>query len=246
MTKIVLKNVEPKNKKQKEFISALSDFPVVISIGSAGSGKTYLAAYKALEQLSYQFIDRIVIVRPAVATEKLGFLPGDMKDKLDPYLAPILDSLCNVSNPKLIHELSTEGTIEIAPLAFMRGRTFSNAFIILDEAQNTTIEQMKMFLTRFGENVKVVITGDHTQSDISGQNGLLWAIEVLAASKSVSVIKYENKDVVRSSLVREILYHIEKAEKNETTSKNTNISKGKVDTRSSIPGSTESSYKATT
>lgn len=223
MTKIIIKNVEPKNKKQREFINALSDFPVVMAVGSAGSGKTYLAAYKALEQLSYGFIDRIIIVRPAVATEPLGFLPGDMNEKLDPYLAPILDSLCNVSNPKLVHELRTEGVIEIAPLAFMRGRTFSNAFIILDEAQNTTIDQMKMFLTRFGENVKVVITGDPTQSDIKGKNGLLWAMQVLSASKSISVVKYENKDVVRSSLVREILSHIEKAEKYETTRQNKHI-----------------------
>lgn len=203
------KKVEPKNKKQREFIHAITEKSVVFTIGSAGSGKTFLAAAKALEYLEFAFVDRIVIVRPVVATEDIGYLPGDMNEKLDPYLMPLMDAFISVSNPKQVQDLTRTGEIEVAPLAFMRGRTFSDAFIILDEAQNTTIEQMRMFLTRFGENVKVVITGDLSQTDIPGTNGLQWAISKLSRCDSVHIVKYTNADVVRSSLVREILKYIE-------------------------------------
>jgi phosphate starvation-inducible PhoH-like protein len=141
-----------------------------------------------------------------------------MKEKLDPYLMPLMDAFINLSNPKRVDDLVKTGEIEVAPLAFMRGRTFSDAFIILDEAQNTTIDQMRMFLTRFGENVKVVITGDLSQSDIPGTNGLAWAIEKLTNCSSVHVIKYSNSDVVRSSLVRELLKYLE--ESNDKSKKN--------------------------
>jgi phosphate starvation-inducible PhoH-like protein len=223
-------NVEPKNKKQKEFLSAIADLPVVFAVGSAGSGKTFLAASQALHYLSFNFVDRIVIVRPAVATEDLGYLPGDMKEKLDPYLLPLMDAFSDLTSPKTALDLVHEGSIEIAALAFMRGRTFNNAFIILDEAQNTTASQMKMFLTRFGENVKVVITGDPTQSDIKGENGLQWAVKLLKNCKSVAVIQYENKDVVRSALVRDILQHLEKNEKQSN-----DIPNSSEDTSGSLP-----------
>ncbi len=214
MNKKRIRQVEPKNKKQKEFLNAIAELPVVFAVGSAGSGKTFLAASQAYHYLSFDFVDRIVIVRPAIATEDLGYLPGDMKEKLDPYLLPLMDAFSDLSNPKMVQDLVHEGAIEVAALAFMRGRTFNNAFIILDEAQNTTIDQMKMFLTRFGENVKVVITGDPTQSDITGENGLQWAVKRLKNCRSVAVIHYENKDVVRSALVRDILHHLEKNDKN--------------------------------
>lgn len=230
MNKRRIKSVEPKNKKQKEFINAVTELPVVFAVGSAGSGKTFLAASQAYHYLSFAFVDRIIIVRPAVATEDLGYLPGDMKEKLDPYLLPLLDAFSDLSNPKTVQDLLHNGAIEVAALAFMRGRTFNNAFIILDEAQNTTVDQMKMFLTRFGENVKVVVTGDPTQSDIHGENGLQWATKKLSQCKSVAVIRYENKDVVRSALVRDILHHLEKNEKNSN-----NISDSEEDTSGDLP-----------
>jgi phosphate starvation-inducible PhoH-like protein len=230
MNKRRLKVIEPKNKKQKEFLNAVAEYPVVFAVGSAGSGKTFLAASQAFHYISYEFVDRIVIVRPAVATEDLGYLPGDMKEKLDPYLLPLLDAFSDLSNPKMVKDMMAEGVIEVAALAFMRGRTFSNAFIILDEAQNTTVDQMKMFLTRFGENVRVVITGDPTQSDIRGENGLMWATKKLCNCNSVAVVKYENKDVVRSSLVRDILNHLEKNEKQDI-----NIPSSEEDTTASLP-----------
>lgn len=230
MNKRRIKAVEPKNKKQKEFLNTIAELPVVFAVGSAGSGKTFLAASQAYHYLSYEFVDRIVIVRPAIATEDLGYLPGDMKEKLDPYLLPLMDAFVDLSNPKMVQDLVHEGAIEVAALAFMRGRTFNNAFIILDEAQNTTIDQMKMFLTRFGENVKVVITGDPTQSDIKGENGLQWAVKKLNHCKSVGVIQYENKDVVRSALVRDILHHLEKNEKHSI-----HISNSSEDTSRDLP-----------
>lgn len=208
-----IKAVLPKNKKQKLFLSEIAEKPVVMSVGSAGTGKTFLAAHTALNWFSLGLIDRIVIVRPIVATEQIGFLPGDFKEKIDPYLMPLYDAFSAVSDPRSVQEMLIRGDMEVAPLAFMRGRSFSNCFIILDEAQNTTVDQMKMFLTRFGENVKVVITGDLSQSDIKEQNGLAWATRLLENCPEVSIIRYDNKEVVRSSLVRSILGYIEKSEK---------------------------------
>jgi phosphate starvation-inducible PhoH-like protein len=241
MNKKRIRQIEPKNKKQKEFINAVTELPVVFAVGSAGSGKTFLAAAQAFHYLTFAFVNRIVIVRPAIATEDLGYLPGDMKEKLDPYLLPLIDAFSDLSNPKMVQDLMQEGSIEVAALAFMRGRTFSNAFIILDEAQNTTIDQMKMFLTRFGENVKVVITGDPTQSDIHGENGLQWATKKLKHCKSVAVIQYENKDVVRSALVRDILYYLEKNEKQDTR-----ISDSAENTSEHVSNATSGAFEPTT
>jgi phosphate starvation-inducible PhoH-like protein len=221
MTRKKINNkIEPKNKNQKEFINAVTEKSIVFAVGSAGSGKTFLAAAKALEYLEFAFVDRIVIVRPVVATEDIGYLPGDINEKLDPYLMPLMDAFISVSNPKRVQDLTRTGEIEVAPLAFMRGRTFSDAFVILDEAQNTTIDQMRMFLTRFGENVKVVITGDLSQSDIQGINGLQWAIDKLNTCPSIHIVRYNNSDVVRSALVRELLKYID--EPNDKSKKNNN------------------------
>jgi phosphate starvation-inducible PhoH-like protein len=223
--KKITNKIEPKNKNQKEFLNAVVDKSIVFAIGAAGSGKTFLGAAKAVEYLEFGFVDRIIIVRPVVATEDIGFLPGDIKEKLDPYLLPLMDAFISITNPKRIQDLERTGEIEIAPLAFMRGRTFSNAFIILDEAQNTTIEQMRMFLTRFGEGVKVVITGDLTQSDIKGTNGLQWAVDRLKNCDSIHIVRYSNSDVVRSALVRDILKYID-----DTDDKNKKNNCGRVST----------------
>lgn len=204
-----LKNITAKNKSQKEFLNAIIEYPVVFAVGTAGSGKTFLSAAKALEDLSYNFVERIVLVRPVVATENLGFLPGDFKEKLDPYLLPLFDCLIQVSNEHYVQQLREEDKIHVAPIAFMRGRTFSDAFIILDEAQNTTVSQMKLFLTRFGENVRVCITGDLSQSDLKEENGLAWAIEKLEGCPSVKVIQYKQKDVVRSRLASELIKYLD-------------------------------------
>lgn len=204
-----IKEVTPKNKNQKRFLNAITDFPVVFAVGTAGSGKTYLAAAKALEDLSYNFVDRIVLVRPVVATEDLGYLPGDFKEKLDPYLLPLFDCFIQISNEPYIQQLRELEKIQVAPIAFMRGRTFSNSFIILDEAQNTTVSQMKLFLTRFGENVRVVITGDLSQSDLKVENGLEWAVEKLKLCPSVEIVEYSQKDVVRSKLASELIKYLD-------------------------------------
>jgi phosphate starvation-inducible PhoH-like protein len=206
--------IQPKNKTQKQFMNAVADKPVVFATGTAGSGKTFLSAALALEYLSFGFVDKIINVRPIVATEDIGFLPGDMAAKLDPYLQPLMDAYESIYDPKTIGELVKARQIQIATLAHMRGRNLSNCFIILDEAQNTTIKQMHMFLTRFGENAKVVITGDPSpaQTDIRGENGLTWAMKKLEKSNNVSIIKYSHKDIVRSDLVKDLLYHLEKSE----------------------------------
>ena len=204
-----VKNIKPKTDKQVDYIEALCQFPVVIGEGAAGSGKTFLAVYRATKEFEDENIDRIILVRPIVATESLGFLPGDLEEKVDPYMKPLFDALYDRWGPKIVATRLEIHEIEIAPLAFMRGRTFNRCFLILDEAQNTTVDQMKMFLTRLGNHVKVAITGDLSQYDLDKYNGLTWAIEKLQHCPSVAIVNFEVDDVVRSDLTKELLRYLD-------------------------------------
>ena len=202
------RSVIPRSKKQKEYVRSLKTSPVVISLGPAGTGKTYLAVAAALSMLLEKKVERIILSRPAVeAGEKLGFLPGDMKDKIDPYLRPLYDSLYDLLDYDKIQRKIQSGEIEIAPLAFMRGRTLKNSFAILDEAQNATQTQIKMFLTRIGENSKLVINGDPSQIDLPNKNqsGLAKSQAVLKEIKEISIVNFDHKDVMRHPLVTKIV-----------------------------------------
>ena len=187
---------------------------LIFAIGPAGTGKTYAAIALAVKALKNKEIKKIILSRPAVeAGENLGFLPGDLKEKIDPYLQPLYDALQDMIPPKKLEEFMKDGTIQIAPLAFMRGRTLSNAFVILDEAQNTTVNQLKMFLTRMGLNAKFVVTGDVTQIDLPkrSNSGLLHAMKILEKIKSISIIQFDKRDIVRHRLVRDIVDAYEKS-----------------------------------
>ena len=202
------RSVIPKSKKQKEYVRSLKTNQIVISLGPAGTGKTYLAVAVALSMLLEKKVERIILSRPAVeAGEKLGFLPGDIKDKIDPYLRPLYDSLYDLLDYDKIQRKIESGAIEIAPLAFMRGRTLKNAFAILDEAQNATEIQIKMFLTRIGENSKLVVNGDPSQIDLSNKNqsGLIKLQTILKNIKEISVINFDHQDVMRHPLVTKIV-----------------------------------------
>jgi len=202
------RTVIPRSKKQKDYIRALKESDIVISNGPAGTGKTYLAVAVALTMLLEKKIDRIILSRPAVeAGERLGFLPGDMKDKVDPYLRPLYDSLYDLLDYEKIQKKIEIGDIEIAPVAFMRGRTLKNSFAILDEAQNATDIQIKMFLTRIGENSKIVVNGDSSQIDLINKNhsGLLRSKDLLKNLDEISVVDFDHTDVVRHSLVTKIV-----------------------------------------
>jgi phosphate starvation-inducible PhoH-like protein len=193
---------------QERYLEAIQKHDVVFAIGPAGTGKTYLAVASAIEALSRNLVNRIVLVRPAVeAGERLGFLPGDLNEKVNPYLRPLYDALHDMLNPHQVARFSERGVIEIAPLAFMRGRTLNSAFVILDEAQNTTPKQMKMFLTRLGRNARAVITGDVTQVDLpdGDVSGLAHAAEVLHAVDGVAFIHLKKVDIVRHPLVQRIV-----------------------------------------
>ncbi|MBD3179983.1 MAG: PhoH family protein [Candidatus Latescibacteria bacterium] len=202
------KAIAPKTTRQKKYVDAIREFDVVFAIGPAGTGKTFLAIASALEALKRGEIERIFISRPVVETgEKLGFLPGDLKEKIDPYLRPIFDSFtAMIGLEKLQHMIET-GAVEIAPLAYMRGRTLNNSFAILDEAQNSTVMQMKMFLTRLGINSKAIVTGDITQIDLAGpeESGLVAVQEILDGVAGVSFIFFSEEDVVRHQLVKRII-----------------------------------------
>ncbi|MEP6656697.1 MAG: PhoH family protein, partial [Betaproteobacteria bacterium] len=198
----------PKTLNQKHYVDAIDKHTVVFGIGPAGTGKTYLAVAKAVQALQAKQVTRIILTRPAVeAGERLGFLPGTLYDKIDPYLRPLLDALHDMVDPESIPRLTQAGTIEVAPLAYMRGRTLNDAFIILDEAQNTTPEQMKMFLTRIGFGTKAVITGDVTQIDLArGQkSGLIEADRILAGVRGIAFTRFSSADVVRHPLVQKII-----------------------------------------
>jgi len=202
------KSIIPRSKKQKEYVKALKESQIVMSLGPAGTGKTYLAVAAALTMLIEKKVERIILSRPAVeAGEKLGFLPGDMKDKIDPYLRPLYDSLYDLLDYNKIQKKIESGEIEIAPLAFMRGRTLKNSFAILDEAQNATETQIKMFLTRIGENSRLVVNGDPSQIDLPNKNqsGLAKSQDILKNIKEISIINFSHQDVMRHPLVTKIV-----------------------------------------
>ena len=202
------KSVIPRSEKQKKYVRALRYSDITISSGPAGTGKTYLAVAVALTMLLDKKIERIILSRPAVeAGERLGFLPGDMRDKVDPYLRPLYDALYDLLDFEKIQKRIEIGDIEIAPLAFMRGRTLKNSFAILDEAQNATDTQIKMFLTRIGENSKIVVNGDPTQIDLPNKSssGLKRSKEILGHLNEVSIVDFDHTDVVRHPLVSKIV-----------------------------------------
>jgi phosphate starvation-inducible PhoH-like protein len=202
------KPVRARTPNQKKLHQANSKSDMIFAIGPAGTGKTYTAIALAVKALKNKEIKKIILSRPAVeAGENLGFLPGDLKDKIDPYLQPLYDALLDMIPAKKLEEYMKDGTIQIAPLAFMRGRTLSNAYVILDEAQNTTTNQLKMFLTRMGLNAKFIITGDITQIDLprKSHSGLIQALRILKGVKKISTIYFDKRDIVRHKLVREIV-----------------------------------------
>ena len=202
------RSVISRSKKQKEYVKSLKNNQITMSLGPAGTGKTYLAVAVALSMLLEKKVERIILSRPAVeAGERLGFLPGDMKDKIDPYLRPLYDSLYDLLDYDKIQRKIESGAIEIAPLAFMRGRTLKNSFAILDEAQNATRIQIKMFLTRIGENSKLVVNGDPSQIDLPNKNqsGLIESQNILKGIKEIAVINFDHQDVVRHPLVTKIV-----------------------------------------
>ncbi|MCL4536652.1 MAG: PhoH family protein [Nitrospirae bacterium] len=206
----------PKTEMQRQYIDSINEYDIVFGIGPAGTGKTYLAMAMAINAFLSKQVSRIVLVRPAVeAGEKLGFLPGDIAEKVSPYLRPLYDALFDMMEIDKASKLIERGIIEIAPLAFMRGRTLNDSFIILDEAQNTTSEQMKMYLTRLGFGSKTVITGDITQIDLpSGRvSGLVEAMRILKDVENIKIVYFSERDVVRHRLVQEVVRAYERYEK---------------------------------
>ena len=208
------KPIKARNRTQEEMVKAYFENDLVFAVGPAGTGKTYIAIALAVRALKNREIKRIILTRPAVeAGERLGFLPGDLKDKLDPYLQPLYDALGDMIPPKRLQEFMAEGTIQIAPLAYMRGRTLDRACVILDEAQNTNLGQLKMFLTRMGCDAKFIVTGDASQIDLphKGDSGLLKGIELTKNIKGVKTIFFRNEDIVRHPLVAKIVKAFEQA-----------------------------------
>ena len=212
------KPIRARNKTQQEMVKAYFDSDLIFAVGPAGTGKTYVAIALAVRALKNREIKRIILTRPAVeAGERLGFLPGDLKDKLDPYLQPLYDALGDMIPSKRLQEFMSDGTIQIAPLAYMRGRTLDRACVILDEAQNTNIGQLKMFLTRMGPNAKFLVTGDASQVDLPNKedSGLLKGIELLRDIKGISTIFFSNEDIVRHPLVGKIVKAFDKRRKEQ-------------------------------
>ena len=215
------KPIKPKTLGQKEYVDAIRGNMVVFGLGPAGTGKTYLAMAMAITAFKNQEVERIILTRPAIeAGEKLGFLPGDLQSKVDPYLRPLYDALYQIMGAESFAKNMEKGAIEVAPLAYMRGRTLDNAYIILDEAQNTTPAQMKMFLTRIGFGSKVVVTGDASQKDLAPgtQSGLDVAVRVLKGIEGIALCNLSSKDVVRHPLVQKIVQAYEKYESKEQSS----------------------------
>lgn len=210
------KPIKPRSENQRKMVEAATTHDMLFAIGPAGSGKTYLAIALAVKALKAKMVKRIILSRPAVeAGEKLGFLPGDMKEKIDPYLQPLYDALMDMIPAPKLKEYMENGTIQIAPLAFMRGRTLGNAFVILDEAQNTTSPQLKMFLTRMGHNARFVVTGDVTQIDLPSpqHSGLVQAMNILKNIKGIEFVNFNVKDIVRHRLVQDIVEAYDKTDK---------------------------------
>ncbi len=206
--------VRVKTIGQQAYVKAVHDYDVVFSVGPAGTGKTFLAVVMAMDYLKRQLVDRIVLVRPAVeAGEQLGFLPGDLQEKINPYLRPLFDALSDITGAAKVARFMSSGVIEASPLAYMRGRTLNNAFVILDEAQNTTLGQMKMFLTRLGVQSKAVVTGDITQIDLPDKrkSGLVLVRDILRHTEGVAFVDLDGRDVVRHPLVRRIVDAFEAA-----------------------------------
>jgi len=216
------KAIKAKTVGQKKYVEAIKNNTVTLGVGPAGTGKTFLAVAMAVKALRAKEVSRIILTRPAVeAGEKLGFLPGDLQDKIDPYLRPLYDALYELLGPEVYARYLEKNTIEIAPLAYMRGRTLDDSFIILDEAQNTTSEQMKMFLTRLGFNSKAVVTGDLTQTDLpfGKKSGLLTAVKILDKVEDIAIHHFTELDVVRHKLVRKIIMAYEKYEREQSSKK---------------------------
>lgn len=210
------KQISPRSAMQADYLRAIDECSMVFGLGPAGTGKTYLAVAKAVQAMINGEVDRIILSRPAVeAGEQLGFLPGDMQEKVDPYLRPLYDALFDMLPEDQVERKLESGEIEVAPLAFMRGRTLANAYVILDEAQNTTAVQMKMFLTRLGENARMIITGDLSQVDLPRgiRSGLRDAIEILDGVEGIKMIEFTEEDVVRHPLVTRIVHAYDRAEK---------------------------------
>lgn len=207
------KPVKARTKNQRLLKRTIEDKDLIFAVGPAGTGKTYTAVALAVKALKNKEVKRIILCRPAVeAEENLGFLPGDLREKLNPYLQPLYDALLDMINPKKLGEMLDENIIHIAPLAYMRGRTLANAFVILDEAQNATLNQLKMFLTRMGENSKFIVTGDLTQIDLpdKSKSGLQKCIEMLKKVDDIAIINFDGKDIVRHNIVKEIVEIFEK------------------------------------
>jgi phosphate starvation-inducible PhoH-like protein len=214
------RRIAPKSVNQRKYLEAIEQHDIVFGIGPAGTGKTYLAMAQAVAYLVAKKVNRIILARPAVeAGEKLGFLPGDLQEKVNPYLRPLYDALYDMLDVERVARYLERGTIEVAPIAFMRGRTLNDSFVILDEAQNTTSEQMKMFLTRLGFGAKAVITGDVTQIDLpSGRtSGLVEAMKVVGHIEGISFVYFDERDVVRHKLVQQIVKAYEAYTTNTTT-----------------------------
>jgi phosphate starvation-inducible PhoH-like protein len=205
---VTKRRVNPKSVNQRRYLDAIDKFDIVFGVGPAGTGKTYLAMAQAVQYLLAKKVSRVILARPAVeAGEKLGFLPGDLQEKVNPYLRPLYDALYDMMDTEKATRLVERGTIEVAPIAFMRGRTLNDAFVILDEAQNTTAEQMKMFLTRLGFGSKAVVTGDITQIDLPNPkaSGLVQALRIVKHVEGIGFIYFDETDVVRHKLVQQIV-----------------------------------------